>query len=171
MISRNDLLEELKLIDSHLNRKMELIAVGGTAMTLLNLKESTKDVDFCTDTKEDETILRKAISEVGGEFRIDIFKEGYIFSVQLPEDYAKKSKQIEGNFKHLSLKTLHPVDIVMTKIDRLSARDQDDIEAIIKSKRIRKEALKKRFKEVATSIPGRQSNFEYNFNYIIKNFF
>jgi len=41
MITKKDLLNWLKEIDSKLKDKVVLTAVGGTAMTLLDLKEST----------------------------------------------------------------------------------------------------------------------------------
>jgi len=46
MITKKDLLKWLEDIDAKLKNRITLIAVGGTAMTLLNLKESTIDVDF-----------------------------------------------------------------------------------------------------------------------------
>ena len=46
MLTKNNLIEWLKRIDNKLNRNITLTAVGGTALVLLNLKESTIDVDF-----------------------------------------------------------------------------------------------------------------------------
>jgi len=40
MITKNDLLLWLKEVDSKLEKKIVLVAVGGTAMTLLGLKPS-----------------------------------------------------------------------------------------------------------------------------------
>ena len=40
------LMEFLKVVDEELNKPIELTAVGGTAMTLLDLKDSTVDMDF-----------------------------------------------------------------------------------------------------------------------------
>ncbi|HAB51413.1 MAG TPA: hypothetical protein DCE80_04430, partial [Ignavibacteriales bacterium] len=118
MIDKNDLLEWLRAADKKLKKKIVLIAVGGTAMTLLGLKSSTRDVDFCIKS-EDKKDFEKAL---GKKFNVDLFTDGYIFSEQLPEDYAEKSKEIL-NLNSLSLKALSPVDIVITKAARLNARD------------------------------------------------
>ena len=45
-LNRNELLDNLREWNRYLRRKVHLIACGGTAMTLLGVKPSTKDVDF-----------------------------------------------------------------------------------------------------------------------------
>ncbi len=45
-LNQNQLFEILQGWNYHLKRKVRLIACGGTAMTLLGVKASTKDVDF-----------------------------------------------------------------------------------------------------------------------------
>ena len=75
MIDRNELVKWLRSIDNKLHRKITLVAVGGTAMTLLGLKSSTRDIDFCIkseDKKDFEKVLDK-------KFKVDIFTDGYIF--------------------------------------------------------------------------------------------
>jgi len=47
MIDKNSLLKWLGNLDKKLKKNITLIAVGGTAMTLLGLKTSTRDIDFC----------------------------------------------------------------------------------------------------------------------------
>ena len=104
MIDRNELVKWLRLIDKKLNKKITLVAIGGTAMTLLGLKSSTRDVDFCikSENKKDfEKVLDK-------KFKVDIFTDGYIFSEQLPADYSEKSKDII-EMKNITLKGLYLV--------------------------------------------------------------
>ena len=45
-LNQKDLLDALGLWNGFLNKKVHLIACGGTALTLLGVKESTKDVDM-----------------------------------------------------------------------------------------------------------------------------
>ena len=45
-IDKESLLREIGLWNDFLGRKVKLIACGGTALTLLNIKESTKDIDL-----------------------------------------------------------------------------------------------------------------------------
>ena len=126
MITKKDLVEWLKNIDAKLKNKITLIAVGGTAMTLLNLKESTMDVDF--DISKEDLNEFKRLTSNSREFRVDIFVGGYIFSEQLPEDYALMAEEFKNfKFKNINLKTLHPLDIIITKSARYNARDDEDI--------------------------------------------
>jgi hypothetical protein len=55
------LLEFLEVLNGDLTRKITLVAAGGTAMTLLDLKPSTIDIDFTIpscDIKEFEQVLK-----------------------------------------------------------------------------------------------------------------
>lgn len=45
-MDKKSLLDFLSEIDRKLKRKITLIAAGGTALTLLDLKSSTIDIDF-----------------------------------------------------------------------------------------------------------------------------
>lgn len=138
MISREDLIKYLGRLDKKLEREVKLVAVGGTAMVLEILKTSTKDIDFCAETKEDYEMLMKAIKSVKSDFKIDLWHGGYIFCLQLPGDYVTRAKTVKTHFKNITLKTLSPLDLIITKASRLNQRDIEDIEAIIKSKKINK---------------------------------
>lgn len=164
MIDKYELVNWLKKIDKKLSKKIILIAVGGTAMTMLNLKSSTMDIDFCIASK-DEKEFRKFL---GNKFKVDLFTDGYIFSEQLPEDYIKKSKDMM-ELKNISLKALSPVDIIITKAARFNARDEEDIGAL--SKYVNKEELIERFNLVVSSYAGKEEDYRYHFRIILKRFF
>ena len=167
MLTKNDLIEWLKRIDNKLNRDITLTAVGGTALVLLNLKESTIDVDF--DIKKEDYDLFKKLSE--GEFKVDLFIDGYIFSEQLPENYVKLSENYTADFKHITLKILDPIDIIITKSARYNARDEEDIALLAKNFKIDKIGLLKRFETVVESYAGSESIFRDNFNIVLKRHF
>ncbi|MBI2175725.1 hypothetical protein HYU40_00025 [Candidatus Woesearchaeota archaeon] len=166
MISKDELLAYLQKIDAEVKEPVTLIAVGGTAMTLLGIKDTTKDVDFCIETKKDRGTIKKLIEKSDSRIRVDLFSEGYIFSVQLPKDYARLARPVKGNFRNVKLKTLHPIDLIISKTDRLNERDIEDIEVLIKS--VNKAKLQQRYKQVIDSIPGRRENFEYNIRQVLK---
>jgi hypothetical protein len=167
MITRTDLLDWLKEVDKNLKSKVVLIAVGGTAMTLRGLKPSTLDVDFCLKGTEVK-IFRNAINE--NRFKVDIFRDGYIFSEQLPQDYIEKSNKVETGLKKIELKALSPVDIIITKAARYNERDEEDISTLFKVVPISKDELVRRFKEVVDTYSGRKKDYEYHFNLIIRRF-
>lgn len=168
MLTKNSLIEWLKKIDNKLNRPITLIAIGGTALVLLNLKESTIDIDF--DIGKVDLNLFKKLSK--GKFRVDLFIDGYIFSEQLPEDYVELSEKYEEDcFKHIKLKILNPMDIIITKSARYNARDEEDIAILAKKSKIDKAKLIKRFEDVVESYAGAEDNFRSNFNIVLNRHF
>lgn len=164
MIDKTQLVHWVKEIDKRLKNKIDIIAVGGTAMTLLGLKSSTIDIDFCIKSKN-KTEFEKVLDR---KFKVDVFVDGFIFSEQLPEDYLKKSKEIL-ELKNISLKALSPVDIIITKSARLNARDEEDIAAL--AKYTRKDELIKRFNKVVKTYVGKEEDYRQNFDYVLKRYF
>ena len=170
MITKKDLLDWLEEIDKNLKEEMILTAVGGTAMTLLNLKESTIDVDF--DVSKNDFDKFKKLASKFKKFRVDIFVDGYIFSEQLPKDYVLMAEEFNNiKFKNINLKTLHPMDIIITKAARYNARDDEDIETLIKKIKINVDGLIKRFEMVKGSYAGSESIFKDNFEVILRRYF
>jgi len=166
MITKNDLLEWLKTLDIKLKRKITLVAVGGTAMTLLGLKSSTIDVDFCIESKD-----KKFFEIKNAKFKIDFFLDGYIFSEQLPEDYIEKSSKVEANLENIDLRTLSPMDIIITKTARYNERDEEDITSLVKSTKIKKKELEERFRQVRETFAGNIKDYDYNFKIVLKRHF
>lgn len=168
MITKQDLLSWLGEVDRRLEKEMTIIAVGGTAMTLLNLKESTKDVDFCVDSKDFAEFKTTVKSDL---FVVDIFQNGFIFALQLPGDYREKAIHYKQKFQHLNLKILILEDIILTKTSRLNTRDIEDIKSLANTGKIDLNILKERFKEIVDTFGGREEDFRYHFDLILKMFF
>jgi len=58
-IDKSDLLRTLSIWNKYLKRRVRMIACGGTALTLLNLKESTIDIDLLIpEPDEDKNIIK-----------------------------------------------------------------------------------------------------------------
>lgn len=167
-IEKSGLMGLLEALDKELEKPAHVVAVGGTAMTLLGLKPSTIDIDFCLPG-EDIGEFRRALKAVPHGFRIDLFVDGMIFSQHLPEDYVSRSIAIKTGLNKIRLSALHPVDIVVTKTGRLNERDMEDIEACIKKFRITKEQIEERARQV--EYVGREENYRDNLREVIKQFF
>lgn len=168
MITKTNLLTWLKEVDKKLKSKIIITAVGGTAMTLLGLKPSTIDIDFCIESKN-APLFNKLTKK--SKFKIDLFQDGYIFSEQLPNDYIAKSNKIGIDLKNIELKTLSPIDIIITKIARYNERDEEDINVLFKTSIIEKKELETRFKQVKDTFAGSISDYKYHFDLIIKRHF
>lgn len=101
-----------------------LVAAGGTALTLHGLKPSTEDVDFVVEYG-DKDAVGSAAASIGGP-RIDLFPAGIVFNNPLPEDYMSRV-EYKGEFGHVTLMAMAPLDVVTTKIARADGGDMEDI--------------------------------------------
>lgn len=101
-----------------------LVAAGGTALTLHGLKSSTEDVDFVVEYG-DKGAVESVAASIGGP-RIDLFSAGSVFNNPLPADYMSRV-EYKGEFGHVTLMAMAPLDVVMTKIARADGGDMEDI--------------------------------------------
>lgn len=158
----------MEAVDDELARKITLVAAGGTAMTLLDLKPSTIDIDF-TGPYDDIATFNKIQKGIPHGFRIDTWTDGTVFSQVLPEDYLTRSITVKTKLKRIDLRALHPIDIVVTKIGRLNERDTQDIELCIRKFKLKKGQISKRAKMVQYA--GNGMVYANNLEYVLKSFF
>ncbi|WP_067957038.1 DUF6036 family nucleotidyltransferase [Nitrosopumilus sp. Nsub] len=163
-LDKSQLVEFLEVLGEELFREITLVAVGGTALTLLDLKSSTMDVDF-TIPHEDYEEFTKAEKATPHGFEIDKWKGGMVFSTMLPEDYLTNSIPLKLNLENIKLYALHPLDIVITKIGRLNDRDIQDIETCIKKHNITKEQIKQRASQIG--LAGSEKAYDVNLQIVL----
>ena len=163
------LFEFLEVLNDDLTRKVTLVAAGGTAMTLLDLKPSTIDIDF-TIPSSDLPEFERALKNNPPGFKVDRWADGYVFCQSLPSDYLDKSIRIK-EYSRISLKALHPVDIIVTKIGRLDQRDIKDIETCIRAFEISKGEILARAALVSPTYVPREEDYLHNLEWVIKEFF
>jgi hypothetical protein len=139
-LNKNRLLDILGDWNRFLKRKVHLIACGGTAMTLLGVKPSTKDVDFMAPREAEYRYLTEQLKALGykqttgscwmrqGEdFRFDIFSGNRIHTTELldsPLDEGRHSALME--FSHLFIGILNDYDLIASKLMRGTRVDFDD---------------------------------------------
>lgn len=167
-LDKSGLLWLLEAVDSELEDKITLVAAGGTAMTLLNLKPSTIDIDF-TGPRDDIAQFNRIQRSIPHGFKIDTWSDGRVFSQDLPDDYLEKSVAIKTELKRIDLRVLHPVDIIATKIGRLNDRDLQDIGACIKRFRLKKRQVEERAR--AVQYAGNEEVYDANLQNILRTFF
>jgi len=166
-IDPSRLLDFLDLVGRELTRKIILVATGGTAMTLLGVKPTTRDIDF-TGPAGDIELFRGILKTLPHGMDVDTWPDGQVFSQFLPPDYLSRSRKVR-QLANIDLRALHPVDIVVTKVGRLDDRDKQDIQDCIRFFRLRKSAIARRASEL--TYVGNEENFRYQVEYVLKHFF
>ncbi len=131
-LDKNQLLESLGEWNRFLKRKVHMIACGGTAMTLLGVKESTKDVDFMVPEIREYDYLTKQLDALGykpvggygwkldGEiFQFDIFRGNNIHTTELLESPLKIGRHtILKEYSRLYIGILNTYDLIASKLMR-----------------------------------------------------
>ncbi len=163
---KNQLISALEKWDKLLPGRgmIHLIACGGTALTLLGYKESTKDVDFMVpvETEYDRLIdfLEKAgykqVSDSGWMYPdekviYDLYKGKRVFTTELLESpLVDDGNKMILQSKRIYLGVLNSIDWVITKMFRGSYGDVQDCMALAQHERIDLKKLEKRFRETAS---------------------
>ena len=139
-LNKNRLLEILGEWNRFLKRKVHLIACGGTAMTLMGVKSSTKDVDFIAPKVREHDYLAKQLKALdykqvtgsgwkrtGEDFQFDIFRGNRIHTTELLESpLEERGHSMLKEFSHLFIGILNDYDLIVSKLMRGATVDFED---------------------------------------------
>ena len=159
------LLARLADWDSFLRRRVRLIACGGTALTLLNIKPSTKDIDLIVpEIGEYEYLVRtldqlgyKSVSgsglSRGDDFVFDLFRGPRIHTTDLLESPLEPANHLLiKEFTYIYLGALNFYDLLITKLFRGASADIEDCLALMRHKKdnIDIQVFERRFRATAS---------------------
>ena len=137
-LTKNHLLEILKGWNHILRRRVRMIACGGTAMTLMGVKASTKDVDFVIPDSGEYAYLTERLKTLGYElhtgwqrkgepFRFDLFEGNKIHTTTLLESPLEKDGHTRyQEYSRLYIGILNDYDLISSKLMRGTSVDFDD---------------------------------------------
>ena len=164
-IDKTGLLDRLGIWNGFLKRKVHLIACGGTALTLLDVKSSTKDIDLIVPVTEECHYLIKTLKDLGYKsasgagwarddgFIFDLFPGKRVHTTELLESPLDSGNNMPvKEFTRIYLGVLNYYDIIISKLFRGTSIDMEDCLMLIraKTKEIGIEELTKRFNETAS---------------------
>jgi hypothetical protein len=117
-------------IDATLTENVELHCVGGVVLTVLyDAPRSTADVDVIAITPRTEIEPLMRLAEQGSELhrKHNVYLQ-LVGVATVPDSYEERLTEIfPGTFNNLRLLALDPYDIALSKIERNSQRDRDDV--------------------------------------------
>jgi hypothetical protein len=148
-VGKNELLGILEQWNAFLKRKVHIIACGGTAMTLLQVKASTKDVDFMIPKANECRYLIKVLKMLdykqvtgsgwrkkGEVFRFDLFEGKRIHTTELLESPLEPGRHaLLKEYSHLYIGILNEYDLISSKLIRGTTVDFEDCLMLVKSMR------------------------------------
>ena len=123
-----------------LKRRVHLIACGGTAMTLLGVKPSTKDIDFMIPNTKEYAYLIKQLSALGYKqatgagwkrdkeiFQFDLFSGNHIHTTELLNSPLEDGRNsVLKEYSHLYIGILNDYDLICSKLMRGTRVDFED---------------------------------------------
>ena len=164
-IDKQGLLDRISAWDGFLKRKVHLIACGGTAMTLSGVKASTKDIDLLVPDEDEYDYLLNILKQLGYKsasgwgwsredgFIFDLFRGNSILTTQLLESSLKEGNHmLVKEFSRIYLGVLNYYDIIISKLFRGTAVDNEDCLSLLKAKKSEIDLVKleKRFRQTAS---------------------
>jgi len=164
-IDKKGLFNEIAAWDGLFKKKVQIIACGGTAMTLLDIKESTKDIDFMVPKQNEFDYLIKVLQQAGyyqgqsggwqrdAGFRIDFFTGNKIHTTELMESPLQKNNHLLiKQYGYIYLGILNYYDLIISKLFRGSTVDFQDCLLLFRKKReeININVLKTRFHKTSS---------------------
>lgn len=164
-LTRNDLMVTLEAWDGLIGgrKKIHLIACGGTALTLLGYKGSTKDVDFLVPNEKEYLQLIQFLRRAGyyekgefswarpGDFVIyDLYPGKRVYTTELlSSPLARGGSRKIRKWKRIFLGVLNSMDLVISKLFRGSGADFDDCLELARREKMDLKKLERRIKETA----------------------
>jgi hypothetical protein len=163
-ISTDGLLAEMGIWNGFLGRSVRLIACGGTGLTLLVVKDSTKDIDFIVPDVGEHDYLLSILEQFGykqvtgsgwargGGFIFYLFRGSRIHTTELLESPLEKGNHfVFKEFSRIYLGILNYYDLIISKLFRGTSVDFDDCIALMVAKHceIKVDRLCDRYRETA----------------------
>ncbi len=162
-ITNRDLIQTIDNWEHLINFKVNLIGCGGTALTLLKIKDSTKDIDFIIPVGKEYERLMKFLRSLGYRekggglahpddpyFLYQFWVGNRVFTTDLLDSPLGPGKNIPiKKWRHIYLGALNLQDLIITKMFRGTQVDVDDCVAVFATSKIDPEELLKRYAEAA----------------------
>lgn len=181
-IDKQGLLDRIGAWDSFLRKKVHLIACGGTSLTLLDIKASTKDIDLIVPDETEYKYLIDNLKQLGYRaasgwgwerqdgFIFDLFRGKTVHTTELLESPLEKGNHtLIKEFSHIYLGVLNYYDIIISKLFRGTTVDIEDCLSLVRGKRdeIDIKRLDSQFRETA-AYDVSEASVNKNLEYFLK---
>ena len=165
-LDKQTLLDVLGQWNGFFRRKIHLIACGGTALTLMDVKPSTKDVDFIVPIEPEYRYLIRTLKDLGYRqktgsgwqkkrelFIFDLFVGKRIHTTELLQSPLETDNHtLFKEFSQIYIGILNPYDLIASKLFRGTDVDFEDCLMLVKARKnnIDIKRVEQHFKELAS---------------------
>ncbi len=140
--------EFLSEIAAMLAEPLSLHCIGGFVICYFyGLPRPTGDIEYYTAVPANLNLIEMAGegSALAQKCKIRLHHVGV---TNLPEDYtARLTEMFPGMFKNLHLYAPDPYDFILSKLERNSEKDRDDVDYIFKTQNLNTQAVRERYEK------------------------
>ncbi len=121
----------LRLLGQRYRGTGRLYLVGGTQMVYAGFRLQTDDIAYTVQLEGDDQEFTTAVRSLIRELRISVEPAGPGDFIPLPTGWEERSRFI-GRYGRLDVYTFDPISTALSKIERGSSRDIDDVLALLR---------------------------------------
>ena len=164
-INANELERTLAAWDELIPGKggVRLVACGGTALTLMGYKESTKDVDFLVPEPQAYARLIDFLESAGYSratqygwkreseaILFDLYPGKRVYMTELLNSPLERGRSLEWRaWKKIMVRTLNPLDLMISKMFRGTETDIQDCLLLFEKEKVSVSEFEARYRETA----------------------
>lgn len=149
----------LREVDALLEREVELHCLGGFVVSVCyGLPRPTGDIDYLSVRPPEEQVTLEQIagreSELARRYGVHL---QYVTIANSPENYEERLREIFPGFcRRIKLLVLDPYDLALSKLERNSPKDQEDVAYLSHHAPLDPEVLRHRYliKELRPYLPN-----------------
>ena len=174
VLDQNRLKVFFERLSQEIRSDLTVYLTGGSLLIYHGIRPSTTDIDFgfdATDPTDREVLPELAQRAAGPDIRVQCSEQMTGWSLMPLPRYRERAVDL-GQYGRLTLKSIHPSDLVLAKIHRGYAEDLSDATALVRHFHLDMVELSVRFKEVFTDYPAstEKGEFRKRFDQFIKTF-
>lgn len=155
--------EFLEELDGCLREQVHMHCIGGFVVSIFyGLPRPTADIDYYAvlPYHSVDHLQRWAGPDSALAKKYKVYLQ-YVPMVSLPEDYAERLSEIyPGRYENLRLYALDPYDLILSKLERNSPKDRDDVAFLAGSLHLSRELLCERFQKELRPCLANQSRHD-----------
>ncbi|MGH9328700.1 MAG: DUF6036 family nucleotidyltransferase [Terriglobia bacterium] len=142
--------EFLGKLDAALREEVKIECIGGFVLSLYyGAPRTTGDIDYFSvmpmQCARDLQAMAGPDSALAKKYKVHL---QHVTVNSLPEDYeARLVEMFPNRFKKLRLYAPDPYDLALSKLERNSPKDRDDVEYLTRACRLNAEVLRERYEE------------------------
>lgn len=124
-----------------------LYLVGGTQKVYAGFRGQTEEIGYTAEIEGDHGEFVAAIRSLIRDLHLSVEPAGPGDFIPLPAGWEQRSRFV-GSYGHLDLYTFDPVSLALSKIERGSDRDIDDVLALLAHRELTLEDLRTAFEVI-----------------------